>query len=257
MKNNKTIKKVSTALALTLTVCVVSALLYTQHLYSESINENIELQDDIKNKSTEIANLEVFIEDKDNDLNAKTEVIDEQELQINEQKDSIDTLVSQVEQLESELVSEKEKSSQLQLELEKQEVAEVNFKIDDEGSVVDAIDIVETEAQVASGRQINAEMTAYIGMCAEGCTGVTATGVDVRDTIYYEGRRIIATDPNVIPMHSIVSVELNNGEVFEAVSLDTGGAINGNIVDFLVGSTDEALNFGRQSATITVLREGK
>lgn len=106
------------------------------------------------------------------------------------------------------------------------------------------------------GRKLNVEMTAYIAKCREGCTGITATGIDIRGITTYQGHRIIATDPNIIPLYSIVRVEVN-GESFTAISLDTGGAIKGHIVDFLVNSTSEARKFGRKQATVTILREGE
>lgn len=61
-------------------------------------------------------------------------------------------------------------------------------------------------------------------------TGVTATGVDLRDAPH---RYIIAVDPNVIPLHSHVTITPNpfgdNSIVFAAE--DTGGAIVGHHVD--------------------------
>lgn len=76
---------------------------------------------------------------------------------------------------------------------------------------------------------------------------VTANGTDVSNTIYSNGRRIIAVDPNVIPLNSTVIVEMPNGSRFTAVAADTGGAINGNTIDLLVSSPAEAQSFGRQS----------
>lgn len=73
---------------------------------------------------------------------------------------------------------------------------------------------------------------------------VTANGTNVANTIYSGGRRIIAVDPNVIPMNSVVEVHIPGWEPFTAVAADTGGAINGNKIDLLVGSPSEASNFG-------------
>lgn len=91
------------------------------------------------------------------------------------------------------------------------------------------------------------EATAYaVGGWAVPGT-VTANGTDIANTIYSpEGYRIIAVDPNVIPMNSVVRVVLPSGESFLAKASDTGGAINGNIVDILMGSVGEAMSFGRQ-----------
>lgn len=96
------------------------------------------------------------------------------------------------------------------------------------------------------------EATFYIAGC-EGCSGITATGIDVRNTIYHEGKRVIAVDPNVIPLGSSVRVRLSNGDNFEAVAGDTGGAIKGRRIDVLVASRDEAYRLGRMTAEIEII----
>ncbi|WP_197223379.1 3D domain-containing protein [Lysinibacillus sphaericus] len=96
----------------------------------------------------------------------------------------------------------------------------------------------------------------YTAYCSEGCTGVTATGYDVSNTIYYNGLRIIATDPNVIKLGTIVEVK-TPFETFKAISLDTGGAIKNHKVDILVSSTQEAINLGRHNIQIKVLKNPK
>lgn len=80
-------------------------------------------------------------------------------------------------------------------------------------------------------------------------SGVTATGIDVRGTSTYNGMGIIAVDPNVIPLWSIVSIE-GYGTF---IALDTGGYIKGNRIDVLFGSVSEALYFGRRNVTVTIL----
>ena len=98
------------------------------------------------------------------------------------------------------------------------------------------------------------EATFYTAFCPTGCTGVTATGVDVSNTIYHEGKRIIAVDPNVIPLGSSVKVTLKDGTSFEATAQDTGGDIKGNRIDVLVSSRDEAYRLGRQSAKVEIIK---
>lgn len=104
-------------------------------------------------------------------------------------------------------------------------------------------------------RQVNVVATAYTNSCS-GCTGITSTGVNIKNTIYHNGVRVIATDPSIIPTHSLVRIETSSGQSFLAVAEDKGGAIHGGIIDVLVSSYDDAINFGRQTATITILREG-
>ncbi len=103
-----------------------------------------------------------------------------------------------------------------------------------------------------AGRSIQAESTAYTNDAADngsyGGRVLTATGHDVTDSIYYNGMRIIAVDPAVIPLGTVVQIE----GVGQAIALDTGGRIKGNIVDLLVDTKDEAINWGRRHITITL-----
>lgn len=96
------------------------------------------------------------------------------------------------------------------------------------------------------------EATAYIALCDTGCSGRTRTGIDVRHTQYYEGYRIIATDPDVIPLGSIVTVRLGNGYEFAAIALDSGGAIKGRRIDVLMANEDDAWDFGRQTVEVKI-----
>lgn len=99
------------------------------------------------------------------------------------------------------------------------------------------------------------EFTYYTATCA-GCSGVTATGIDVRSTTQYNGMYVIAVDPGVIPLWSIVQFEYN-GSMVKAIALDTGGAIKGNRIDMLVGSESQAQSLGRGTKNIQILRYGK
>lgn len=102
-------------------------------------------------------------------------------------------------------------------------------------------------------KSITVQATFYTAYC-EGCSGITATGDDVRNTIYVNGRRVIAVDPRVIPLRSIVRVTLADGTSFEAIASDKGGAIKGARIDVLVASKAEAYRLGRQQATVTILK---
>jgi 3D (Asp-Asp-Asp) domain-containing protein len=78
--------------------------------------------------------------------------------------------------------------------------------------------------------------------------GRTATGRGV-------ARGIIAADPRVLPLGSIVRIEAGNwsGEYLVA---DTGGKIKGKKIDIWVPSTREAMRFGRRTVKLTVLTYG-
>lgn len=104
-------------------------------------------------------------------------------------------------------------------------------------------------------RQLNMNITAYISNCS-GCSGFTFTEHDVRNTVYYQGYRVVAADTNVIPLYSIIEIKTQN-RTMKGIVIDKGGLIRGHILDLLVGSYSEAVEFGRQNATVTILREGK
>jgi len=106
-------------------------------------------------------------------------------------------------------------------------------------------------------RKLNMVATAYTSKC-DGCTGITATGYDVRNTVYKDGYRVVSTDKNVIPMDSLLYIESVNDsfEPFVAISSDVGGAIKGNRIDILVENESKAYGFGVRDIKVTVLREG-
>lgn len=110
-----------------------------------------------------------------------------------------------------------------------------------------------------SGQSIGTfNFTYYTATCA-GCSGITATGVDVRSTSTYQGMKILAVNPGVIPFWSIVEVTLTNGQSFRAIALDTGGKMRQqpNYIDVLVGSSDEAFAKGVDVGSVKIIRKGK
>lgn len=98
--------------------------------------------------------------------------------------------------------------------------------------------------------------THYSPTC-DGCSGITATGIEVTRTIYENGLRIVAVDPQVIPLGSIVRVKYADGTTFRAIAGDVGGAIKNRRIDVLVASESEAYRLGKQTVTVTILKNGK
>lgn len=116
----------------------------------------------------------------------------------------------------------------------------------------------QAERQKQISRSNNANLTQltmiathYTARC-EGCSGITATGIDVTRTIYANGLRIIAVDPSVISLGSIVSVEYADGTTFKAIAADVGGAIKNRRIDVLVTSESGAYRLGKQTVTVTM-----
>ncbi|MGY3188786.1 3D domain-containing protein [Lysinibacillus sp. TE18511] len=100
-------------------------------------------------------------------------------------------------------------------------------------------------------------LATYYGPDCDGCSGITATGIDVTRTIYANGLRVIAVDPRVISLGSIVRVEYADGTTFKAIAGDVGSAIKNNRIDILVASENEAYRLGKQTVTVTILKNGK
>ncbi|WP_226579118.1 LysM peptidoglycan-binding and 3D domain-containing protein [Halobacillus litoralis] len=96
-------------------------------------------------------------------------------------------------------------------------------------------------------KEFTAEATAYTAYCT-GCSGVTATGIDLKAN---PNQKVIAVDPNVIPLGSKVYVEGYG----VAIAGDTGGAINGNRIDVFMADRNDALDFGRKSVKVQVLAQ--
>ena len=159
---------------------------------------------------------------------------------------------AEVNELQAELIDLREENERLQKDAKRRESTANN--LDGNRDRVANRDVINGELP----RLIDVEATFYTAFCDTGCTGVTASGYDVSNTIHTpDGLRIIAADTSVIPLKSTVKVTLANGDSFKAQVLDRGGAIKGGRIDILVKTRDEAYKLGRQSATVEIITEGK
>jgi 3D (Asp-Asp-Asp) domain-containing protein len=95
------------------------------------------------------------------------------------------------------------------------------------------------------GRTITVQATAYTAYC-EGCSGITYTGQNLREN---PNLKVIAVDPNVIPLGSVVYVEGYGN----AIAGDIGGAIKGNRIDVFIPNYADAISFGRKTLNVTIL----
>lgn len=96
-----------------------------------------------------------------------------------------------------------------------------------------------------SGNELMVTATAYTAFC-EGCSGTTAIGLDLRSN---PNQKVIAVDPNVIPLGTRVWVEGYG----EAIAGDTGSAIKGNKIDVFIPTQNEALEWGRKQVKLKIL----
>ncbi|ASK64243.1 hypothetical protein CFK37_00565 [Virgibacillus phasianinus] len=86
--------------------------------------------------------------------------------------------------------------------------------------------------------------TAYT-MESAGGSGVTYTGINLREN---PNAKVIAVDPSVIPIGSVVHVE---GYGY-AIAGDIGSAINGNKIDVYVPTRQAALEWGVRTVKVTI-----
>ncbi|GAA0452280.1 3D domain-containing protein [Alkalibacillus silvisoli] len=87
--------------------------------------------------------------------------------------------------------------------------------------------------------------TAYTAYC-DGCSGTTRTGIDLRSN---PDQKVVAVDPDVIPLGSTVWVEGYG----TAVAGDTGGAIQGNRIDLFIPDEAEANRYGVRQVRVEVI----
>lgn len=101
----------------------------------------------------------------------------------------------------------------------------------------------EPEKQFARSGEVTHVMsaTAYDGV---GLGGVTASGVVINST----GDRVVAVDPNFIPLGTMLEIEGYG----IAVAADTGGDIVGNRIDLNM-SYEEAIQFGSRPVNVRIL----
>ncbi|MDD1503179.1 3D domain-containing protein [Lysinibacillus sp. CNPSo 3705] len=93
----------------------------------------------------------------------------------------------------------------------------------------------------------------YYGNDCIGCSGITATGINVQKTIYFKGLRIVAVDPTIIPLGTIVEIKTPN-ERFKAIAADKGGAIKGYRLDILVESERVSAQYGRHDVQLRIIK---
>ena len=83
--------------------------------------------------------------------------------------------------------------------------------------------------------------------CGDSADGITASGYSV----FTNGGALVAADPRVLPLGSLVSVPgYDNG--FVVPVLDVGGAIKGNRLDVLYPTHEVAMQWGVRDLEVTV-----
>lgn len=94
-----------------------------------------------------------------------------------------------------------------------------------------------------AGSWFSVQATGYSTQQA-GLSTRTATGINL-----LANPRVIAVDPSVIPLGSLVEVQ----GMGVYVAGDTGGAINGRIIDIHFSTVGQALNWGRRNVNVRII----
>lgn len=102
----------------------------------------------------------------------------------------------------------------------------------------------------ASGEWRAFTSTAYTAYCT-GCSGITSTGINL---IANPNQRVVAVDPRVIPLGSIIEVKYNGNIMGQYKAADTGGAIVNNKIDIFMAERSDALRWGRQTVQVRIVK---
>ncbi|MFN7931325.1 MAG: 3D domain-containing protein [Blastocatellia bacterium] len=95
---------------------------------------------------------------------------------------------------------------------------------------------------------VGIEPPATFNATAYSLPGKTRTGARVR-------RGVIAADPRVLPLGSVVHLKAGNYSGLYTVH-DIGGSVKGRHIDVWMPSSREARSFGRQNVRLTVMKYG-
>ncbi|MBS4750841.1 hypothetical protein KG091_07095 [Carnobacteriaceae bacterium zg-ZUI78] len=194
-------------------------------------------------------------------LNAQKKELEEETVRLSEQKevlsekiasnsDYLDKLAEEKYRKQLELTEMFEKMMQEQKQVT---VAQVTTQSVQENKEKPAETTTQTQqtTQVSTaentfvGRTLTVHATAY-SYNEPGLTHHTKMGIDLRIN-----PKVIAVDPSVIPLGSYVYIP--NFGVYLAA--DVGSAIKGNKIDIHMVSVEDAIKFGRQNITVTILKD--
>jgi len=82
---------------------------------------------------------------------------------------------------------------------------------------------------------------------AQGTNDICAVGLNLET---WDKIPVVAVDPAVIPLYSIVEIESLGG----FIAIDTGGLIKGKRIDVLMDSKEEAQEFGVKNLKVRVIK---
>ncbi|CAG9609008.1 LysM peptidoglycan-binding and 3D domain-containing protein [Pseudoneobacillus rhizosphaerae] len=125
------------------------------------------------------------------------------------------------------------------------DISKETLTIKPSSTTVKKVSTPKVQTPKKSTKVITVKATAYTASC-KGCTGITKTGFNLKAN---PNKKIIAVDPSVIPLGTIVHVEGYG----KAIAADIGGAIKGKRIDVFIPTKKAAINFGVKRLKVTIL----
>ncbi|MCM3715430.1 3D domain-containing protein [Alkalihalobacillus oceani] len=212
-------------------------------LTTENTIEIIEFLSD-KEVQTEYINYSVIKQESDDLMVGQEQIIQEGQQGIIEK--TFHVIEQDGKETSRILVSEevtREPSNQLIAVGTKKQVERQNPSIQDHLPSIDRVPPLIIDREGKETMLVTA--TAYTPDCL-GCTGITKMGIDLR---HRPNIKVIAVDPEVIPLGATVYVEGYG----KAVASDIGSAIKGKKIDLYMHTEEEALRWGRRQVQVTLL----
>jgi 3D (Asp-Asp-Asp) domain-containing protein len=102
--------------------------------------------------------------------------------------------------------------------------------------------VIASRGQFTGKEVLEMEATGYAPWHGKGVDDVTAIGMKA-------GYGVVAVDPKVVPLRSVLFIEGYG----QAVAGDTGGAIKGHRIDLGFNTAREAYKFGRRPVRVYIL----
>lgn len=205
----------------------------------------------------------VITQVKTNDIvKQQTVEIEQNQATIKEQGKQIETLQQQLKKADTVISDMEAEKKKLKGDLDsledengrlQKEILDLKKKISiAEEKSKDRVTVLSSRSS-SSGRTLTVEASAYTAMCSEGCTGKTATGIDIRNRT----PKIIAVDPKVIPLGTVVEMFVDGESWGQYTAADKGGVIKGHKIDVLMKTEKQANNFGRRQVELKIVGKTK
>jgi resuscitation-promoting factor RpfB len=128
----------------------------------------------------------------------------------------------------------------------KERIVVIGTKMNERRSTHTQSRSVASRGQQHAAKEIYVTASAYTAYC-QGCSGTTSMGINLRAN---PSAKVIAVDPNIIPLGSKVYVE---GYGY-AIAADTGSGINGYEIDVFIPNKSDALRWGRKRVKVRILQ---